>query len=314
MQQDSIQALKNSDQLRKATPHLIAYFDILGYKAMVEKDDLDEDFTIGWLSREFATLFEYNIVNEKATCYCFSDNFVICIPYCTDSFNYDLLHLITFLEMMQGSIWKQLKMLVRGSVTFGNVFTGDKFLYGKGLVKAYELENHMAVYPRIIVDIDSLPILESNLEETTEIWTLSKMLDCKWFLQDFDGEYFVGFPSKYLMQYSIDLLSEFSDGYGHQLFEDEECLRIIQLSNRKFVEYIIDQMLILNNHPKDLEKWLWFCYQINLHINRLSDWELLKGLFFTQDDINYVFSDVLSQQVLTERLTTLLDLFQSTLT
>jgi hypothetical protein len=42
---------------------------------------------------------------------------------------------------------------IRGAVTSGKLFhEGSIIIFGPALVRAYELERHMAVYPRIIID------------------------------------------------------------------------------------------------------------------------------------------------------------------
>ena len=39
-----------------------------------------------------------------------------------------------------------------GGITIGNMYFDDVFIYGEALVRAYDLENHKARFPRIIVD------------------------------------------------------------------------------------------------------------------------------------------------------------------
>ena len=42
-------------------------------------------------------------------------------------------------------------ILVRGGIAIGKLYHDNEIVYGPGLVKAYELENKIAVYPRIIM-------------------------------------------------------------------------------------------------------------------------------------------------------------------
>lgn len=42
--------------------------------------------------------------------------------------------------------------LIRGGVTVGKVVHDSRLVFGPGLIKAYELESTVAVYPRVVVD------------------------------------------------------------------------------------------------------------------------------------------------------------------
>lgn len=46
----------------------------------------------------------------------------------------------------------QRKLLLRGGLTIGDLYVDDVLVWGKGLLRAYELESNVAIYPRIIVD------------------------------------------------------------------------------------------------------------------------------------------------------------------
>ena len=46
----------------------------------------------------------------------------------------------------------QRKLLLRGGLTIGDLYMDDVLVWGKGLLRAYELESKVAIYPRIIVD------------------------------------------------------------------------------------------------------------------------------------------------------------------
>ena len=47
--------------------------------------------------------------------------------------------------------WKS-GLLIRGGISVGTYFSDELMIWGKGLVKTYQLENQIAVYPRIIID------------------------------------------------------------------------------------------------------------------------------------------------------------------
>ena len=53
-------------------------------------------------------------------------------------------------------------ILIRGSVTFGDILISDGRVFGPALVEAYELEKKFARYPRIIVDPQLIKEYKSN--------------------------------------------------------------------------------------------------------------------------------------------------------
>lgn len=53
---------------------------------------------------------------------------------------------------MCASVSNSVGWLVRGGITIGDFYIDDMFVWGAALVKAYELEEKIAVYPRVILD------------------------------------------------------------------------------------------------------------------------------------------------------------------
>lgn len=62
------------------------------------------------------------------------------------------------------------KLLLRGGITIGELIHKNEFCLGPGMIKAYEIENKKAIYPRII--IDELVFKQKKYENTN----LLKML------------------------------------------------------------------------------------------------------------------------------------------
>ena len=42
--------------------------------------------------------------------------------------------------------------LIRGGVTHGNLYIDDTLVWGKALLDSYYMEDHIASYPRVVVD------------------------------------------------------------------------------------------------------------------------------------------------------------------
>jgi hypothetical protein len=47
----------------------------------------------------------------------------------------------------------------RGGITIGDFFCNDIFVWGKGLLRAYTLENKIAFFPRIAIDTNVIPLV-----------------------------------------------------------------------------------------------------------------------------------------------------------
>lgn len=86
-------------------------------------------------------------------------------------------------------------IVVRGGITIGEIFISENIVFGPGVIKAYELENKYAKYPRIILDPELIHEYKNNnllkaqwhdLQEESEI--LTSMLK-----QGDDGMWFVNY-------------------------------------------------------------------------------------------------------------------------
>jgi hypothetical protein len=71
--------------------------------------------------------------------------------------------------------------LVRGGITIGELFIDNLMVWGSALLRAYELESHIAIYPRIVIDQFVLPELENNKKVTDYLSS------------DFDGVTFLNY-------------------------------------------------------------------------------------------------------------------------
>ena len=82
---------------------------------------------------------------------------------------------------------------MRGAVVVDQLHISDNIVYGLGLVKAYDIESHQAIYPRIIIDQSTLDILNSNHP---------------YIAKDKDGLYFYDFLQKRISQVDSRLQHE----------------------------------------------------------------------------------------------------------
>ena len=148
-----------NNEAKKLSKYYVAYIDILGATEMIESNKSEEYLRkINNLYQDTINMIKsncQNLFNIKATVKIFSDNILIAIPkieFFGDSTNdmsscYILIFSIFFqiLAMYYG-------ILVRGSITIGDLYIDDIFVYGNALTKAHSLESNIANYPRIIIN------------------------------------------------------------------------------------------------------------------------------------------------------------------
>lgn len=139
---------------------LVAFLDVLGFKALVKHQDGQENI------RKYLNSIN-NVVLEKqwdwiVDVIAISDSIILSTPISVMEDNNwligdfcDLVAEIQF-EMALQNIW------LRGAITFGDCyFMKDPIqIIGPAYIKAYELEQSKAIYPRVIIDPDLVSELD----------------------------------------------------------------------------------------------------------------------------------------------------------
>ena len=148
----------------KTTPHFVAYLDLLAGKSLIQSH---EDESLNQMHSLLQVAKESCSHNNKAlfpNCKVkiFSDNVIISCKL-TGKIERDLAKInsaITLISAIQIVGMEMYHYLFRGGATVGNLFIDDVMVWGNALVRANELEESLAVYPRIIIDNPLLDMLE----------------------------------------------------------------------------------------------------------------------------------------------------------
>jgi hypothetical protein len=146
---------------------VVTFLDVLGFKHLVETRSPEDilkilkavkRFTAGDQDpREdkefnaFTTMFSDCVVRVRPIDTAANKRFPIGIPYYEIV---DLLH--AQCELIN------LGILVRGAVTFGDIYFDAESVFGPALVDAYNLESKLALYPRIVISSDLLMGIREN--------------------------------------------------------------------------------------------------------------------------------------------------------
>ena len=148
------------------TPQFIAYLDILGYKQKIGKNGehaaklartIDDHIKRIKRSTTELDLKEMKYVDGDIKMKAFSDNILLC----SESNWYSLFSLVAIL---QGRMAED-GMFIRGSMCHGQLYFDNEFVCGQGIVLAHEIENDIAIYPRIIVHQTYIDAVNEKLSE-----------------------------------------------------------------------------------------------------------------------------------------------------
>lgn len=229
--------------------YLIAYIDLLGTKEYVEKGD---DNVIFDYIYEAYTLATKGFVEDKVWGFddikykIFSDNLLVAIKAekenLPEAYNTIYCYLVMLLLML---ITKG--VLFRGGMTYGKLAIDDTIVWGKGLIEVVQIEEKIAIYPRIVLSDSLVNTLKSFLKENM---SFEDEYSC---FTDFDG--CVYFDYIFYSKESTDKIYESSNEFIDKKLIDEKNPRIIQkylwhknflkLSKEKF-----DSMLQENSFDK----------------------------------------------------------------
>lgn len=171
--------------MREYREYYIAVLDILGFKNAISKydceeiasvfDEINEDYTISY-DKTGQPIVDKKDLHIKVM----SDT--ICIFVETNVHN-ALTALIATCDYLQVRMLRlQNPILSRGAIVRGQIYHENDILFGQGFVDAYCLEEKEAVYPRVIIDSETI--------ETYKCYDTSgkDYLD-KFLIKDFDGKY-----------------------------------------------------------------------------------------------------------------------------
>ncbi len=134
----------------------IAFLDILGFKELVYRSEMDQevlqriDKAINYMHSNYMDNYEGDMpmVDLGKQVSFFSDSIVISYDVYNPGAGFfvliDLVHICMDLI--------SIGILVRGGVTVGSLIHENNKCYGPAMVRAYELESKLAIYPRIVID------------------------------------------------------------------------------------------------------------------------------------------------------------------
>jgi len=153
--------------------HFVAFLDILGYgdkiseftpeelKAFLEKVNEVIDVTKAALQSINGTSLNENFDVKFRM---FSDNIFLY----TETNWFNLLLAVSHLQVN----FVLSDMFIRGALSYGDLYANGDYISGRGLLQSYELEDKIAIFPRVIVDTEFT-------EATKKFWNISTIASPK---------------------------------------------------------------------------------------------------------------------------------------
>lgn len=134
---------------------LVSFFDLLGFKEIVRSRSAHDIASLVGLFQRTGRVSEETEEAFEAQSFQFSDSIVRMMPLDSHS-NIEFPVGILFHEVL-AIVHACLEMAnhgvaIRGALTLGDAYYSGSRMFGPGMVRAYELETRVALYPRVIVD------------------------------------------------------------------------------------------------------------------------------------------------------------------
>lgn len=169
-----------SEMQYKTEEYVVAFIDVLGASAKIKKDANESLNVVHKAYNEALRMFDVIAENEqelltKPTVRIFSDNIVIAAPTASHGRREAFNTVVIFSALTQIAFLTN-EYLVRGGLAMGDFFVDETMIWGNALLNSYEIENSVAIYPRIVIHPDTVE--ELKLEE--------KLLKENWLQKDTD--------------------------------------------------------------------------------------------------------------------------------
>ena len=165
----------------------ILYFDVLGYKNIVQNNTDEENCQIASILEHFSKVYSIansalgygsNLKREKLKVRCFSDNFLIF--YELERNDYEGLRIFQLVATRIQYQFLTVGLLTRGSISFGEAWFSDTMVFGAGIIHAVELEEGHRM-PSIVNDkslsdvFDNTPFDFQEEVDLFDVWPNSKL-------------------------------------------------------------------------------------------------------------------------------------------
>lgn len=226
----------------KTTESVIAFIDILGAESRISENENKSLQTVHHIYEQALISYKKSYATEQLKILMprvkiFSDNIVVSVA--TDILGtYPAFLSVSFFCANIQIQFLSAGYLVRGGISIGGFFQDSIMIWGKGLVRAYQTEECLAIYPRIVVDPEAVRIMK--LAENSSLPFYYK--------QSRDGLFF------------IDYLNE-------KMFTEKKRLQMLLLKALDDIDKLITSA---NGQHRALQKIYWHLSYLTSRIEVIS--------------------------------------------
>lgn len=160
----------------KSNKYVLCYFDVLGTSNKIQ-NNINEAIDELWMIFHNLEKQIYEI-DSKCIVKAFTDNFLIAREIEDGDIKAVVEDVLSLTSRVISNLLLANQTLIRGAVVLDDMFILDNIIVGKALLKAYELEQNVCIYPRVIID-DSVT---KYFDKITEYRNLKHQ-----FFKDYDG-------------------------------------------------------------------------------------------------------------------------------
>ena len=162
-------SMRNPQTNYKTSRYCIAYLDILGGKNKICNDK--DNIFLNTLNMVFQDSLDEStfLFIKDFFIKIFSDNILFAIRIEEKDIQTEE-KISALLNLTANTILEALRygFLVRGAITIGDFFHNEIFVYGKALVDAVEIEEKVAIYPRVIATDEVQQIAPQYFTESSD--------------------------------------------------------------------------------------------------------------------------------------------------
>lgn len=269
----------------------VALLDILGFKNYTKKKGF---YHVLNMLRNITDFSNYvlksptNVLTEEmlstVTINIISDSIFISVPKSTERSLEILLLLVDTLSFL---LTYHYEVLIRGGISEGDYYADETLAFGPALVEAYELENSLAIYPRIILTRKTMETYTKNLKPDVIEWLYELVT-----LDADDQVFFADYIGFALIKISTDVQQ------GKTTIIDAENFF-------KKIKLFIEDELVINNDKHVREKYLYFRKYYNTIINSLTEKfgfafpiELIFGEEYRKHKTKYEIDELIDDDII----------------
>jgi len=197
--------------------YIVAYLDFLGFKErMKEKDSYASLQILKFLLKETEEVAnKISNINgiDEFHIKIFSDNIVIAQKTKLEQFDYQIMSIINLIESIQYHALMYFGFLLRGGITIGKLYIDSDVVWGTGLIDAYNIENNIANYPRIILSSELLGVYRKcKKKKSLNLFAfIEKDSDGLWF-----ANFFAAAPNLEMIPAQSERLSRITKQYVNE--------------------------------------------------------------------------------------------------